>query len=207
MKTRLSLLLAIIVISHAAAGCSTTSPIISEWRNPAYISGSFKRIMVGALGSDTSIRRNFEDEFSLQLRASGIDGMPSYRYVAEDEKIDEAKLKQAAMNAGADALIFARSIQVEQKTQYGPGYLPYTSFGIFGSHVGATWQGLGGTATVYRYNEYMSETTLLDLTKNEVAWTGTIKTAEPDDVRAAIRSYVQAVMKALETQDLVRTRQ
>jgi hypothetical protein len=206
MKTRLSLILAIIVVSFAAAGCSTTSPIISEWRNPAYVSSSLKRIMVGSLGSDTSIRRNFEDEFSLQLRAAGIEGMPSYRYLAEDEKIGETKLKQAAMKAGADALIFARSIHVEQKTRYGPGYLPYTSFGIFGSHVGATWQGLGGAPTVYRYNEYVSETTLLDLAKNQVAWTGTIKTAEPDDARAAIRTYVQAVMKALEAQDLVRPR-
>jgi hypothetical protein len=163
--------------------------------------------MVGALGADTSIRRNFEDEFLIQLRAAGVDALPSYRYVTEDEKIDEAKLKRAAQKAGADALLFARSIQVEQKTQYGPSYYPYTSFGIFGSHVGATWHGLGGAPSVYRYNEYVSEITLLDLEKNAVAWTGTIKTTEPEDVRAAIKSYVDAVMKALDAQNLVRRRQ
>lgn len=184
--------------------CSTTTPIVSEWRNPAYTSGSFRRIMVGALGGDTSVRRNFEDEFVAQLRAAGIDALPSYRFTTESEKIDEASLKQAAQKASADALLFARLIQVKQKSQYGPGYFPYTSFGIFGSNVGATWHGLGGAPTVYRYNEYVSETTLHDLGKNEIVWTGTIKTTEPENVRTAIKSYVEAVMKTLQEKNLIR---
>ena len=184
-------------------GCSATSPIVSEWRNPAYTSGSFKRIMVGSLGGDTSVRRNFEDEFVTQLRAAGIDALPSYRFTAESEKIDDAALKQAAQKARADALLFARLIQVEQKSQYGPSYFPYTSFGIFGSHVGASWHGLGGAPTVYRYNEYVSESTLVDLGKNEIVWTGTIKTTEPENVPTAIRSYVEAVMKTLQEKNLI----
>jgi hypothetical protein len=186
--------------------CSSATPIVSEWRNPAYGSGSFKRILVGGLGGETSVRRNFEDEFLAQFRAAGIDALPSYRYVAEDEKIDETKLKQAAQKAGADAVLFARSIQVEQKTQWAPSYFPYTSFGVFGSHVGASWHGLGGAPGVYRYNEYVSETTLYDVVKNEVVWTGTLKTTEPENVRSAIRSYAEAVIKALAEKDLIRNR-
>ncbi|HMA81016.1 MAG TPA: hypothetical protein VKR81_08995 [Candidatus Binatia bacterium] len=207
MKTSLVGIMGTLIMSLAVGGCATTTPIVSEWRNPAYSSGSFKRIMVGGLGEDTSIRRNFEDEFLIQLRAVGVDALPSYRYLTEDEKIDETKLKQAAQKAGADALIFARSIQVEQKTQYGPSYIPYTSFGLFGPHVGASWYGWGGVPTVYHYNEYISEATLFDIAKNEVVWTGTIKTTEPDDVRAAIKSYVETVMKALDAQNLVRRRE
>jgi len=185
-------------------GCSATTPIVSEWRNLAYASGSFRRIMVGALGGDTSVRRNFEDEFVAQLRAAGIDALPSYRFTVEGDKIDEASLKQAAQKAHADALLFARLIQVEQKSQYGPGYFPYTSFGIFGSNVGASWHGLGGAPSVYRYNEFVSETTLHDLGKNEIVWTGTIKTTEPENVRSAIKSYVEAVMKTLQEKNLIR---
>jgi hypothetical protein len=199
-------LLCIIVVSLALSGCSTATPIVSEWRNPAYASGSFKRIMVGGLGGETSIRRNFEDEFLAQFRAAGIDALPSYRYMAEDENLDETKLKHAAQKAGADAVLFARSVQVEQKTQLGPSYFPYTSFGIFGSHGGASWHGLGGAPSVYRYNEYVSETTLYDVIKNEVVWTGTIKSMEPESVRTAIKSYVEAVMKALDDKNLIRKR-
>ncbi|MGE5216551.1 MAG: hypothetical protein ACM3SP_06040 [Chloroflexota bacterium] len=207
MKASLFALMGAVMMSLGIVGCASTTPIVSEWRNPAYGAGSFKRIMVGALGEDTSIRRNFEDEFVRQLRAAGVDALPSYRNLAEDEKIDEAKLKRTAQKAGADALIFARSIQVEQKSEYGPSYYPYTSFGIFGPHFGASWYGWGGVPSVYYYNEYVSEIALFDLVKNEVVWTGTIKTTEQDDVRAAIRSYVGTVMSALDAQNLVRKRQ
>jgi hypothetical protein len=207
MKNSRITILGLIIAAFALTGCAATTPIVSQWRNPAYGAASFKRLMVGTVGEDTSIRRNFEDEFLSQLRAAGVDALPSYRFLSADQKIDEAELKQAARKAGADGLLFARSIQVEQKSQYGPSYFPYTSFGIFGSHVGASWYGLGGAPSVYRYNEYVSEITLLDLANNEVVWTGTIKTTEPDDMRAATRSYVQAVMKALEKQNLVGIRQ
>jgi len=197
-------ILTMLIVAQVVAACAATTPIVSEWRNPSYSSASFRRMVVGSLGGDTSIRRNFEDEFVAQLRAAGIDALPSYRVIPDDEKIDETKLKQAAQKSGADAALFARLIQVEEKRQYGPSYFPNTSFGIFGSHVGASWYGLGGAPSVYRYNEYVSETTLFDMGKNEVVWTGTIKTTEPENVRTAIKSYVDTVMKTLQEKNLIR---
>lgn len=202
MEMPLWRLVAVTWTALALSACST-SPIVSEWRNPAYSSLSFQRVLIGSLGADTSVRRNLEDEFVAQLRAAGIEALPSYRLIPEGEKLDETRLKQAAEKAAADALLFARLLQVEQKTEYGPTYFPYTSFGIFGSNVGASWHGLGGAARVRRYNEYVSETTLHDIRKNDVVWTGTIKTAEPENVQSAIRSYVQAVIKSLQEKNLL----
>ena len=62
------------------------------------------------------------------------------------------------------------------------------SFGIFGSNVGAAWSGVSGTSGPYRYNEYTSETALYDVAKNELVWTGTVKTKEPNNVQTAIKS-------------------
>ena len=202
MKTSLLGLVGIVSVTLTLSACSTATPIVSEWRNPAYALGPFKRIMVGGLSRETSVRRNFEDVFVIQLRAAGIDALASYRYIPEDEGIDENNLKQAAQKARADALLFARSVKMEQKTNYGPTF-PYLSFGIFGSNVGASWSGLSGAPGAYRYNEYTSETTLYDVAKNEVVWTGTIKTTEPENVQTAIKSYVEAVMKALNAQNLL----
>jgi hypothetical protein len=195
-----------VFVTLTLSGCSTaTPPIVSEWRNPAYVSGPFKRIMVGGPSGDTSVRRNFEDEFVVQLRAAGVDALASYRYIPEDQGIDEDKLKQAAQKARADAVLFPRSVQTEQKTKLGPTF-PF-SFGIFGSNVGASWSGPAGSASVSRYKEYTSETALYDLPKNELVWTGTIKTTEPENVGTAIKSYVEAVMKALDAQNLLPGRQ
>ncbi len=102
-------------------------------------------------------------------------------------------------------MLFPRSVQTEQKTKLGPTF-PF-SFGIFGSNVGASWSGPAGSASVSRYKEYTSETALYDLAKNELVWTGTIKTMEPENISTAIKSYVEAVMKALDAQNLLPGRQ
>jgi hypothetical protein len=201
-------LFGIVFLVCGFAGCSATTPIVSEWRNPGYASApSVKRVMVGGLGGETSVRRNFEDEFVAQLRGAGVDALPSYRYLPEEEKLDESKLKEAAKKAGADAVIFARSVSVEQKTQYSPSYYPSPWFGVYGSHVGATWHGLYGAPSVYRYKEYTSETTLYDIAKNEVVWTATLKTTEPEDVKAAIKTYVETVVQSLREHKLIAARE
>lgn len=184
------------------AGCSTANFIVSEWRNPAYVAPVFKTVMVGGLSEQTSVRRNFEDEFLAQLRAAGIDVLPSYRHLPDDEKIDDAKLKQVARKAGADALIVARPVKVEQKTNYGPSY-PMPSFGVFGSNVGAVWQGPYGSASITRYTEYTSEAILYDLAKDEVVWSATLRTTEPENVNTAVKLYVETVINALKEKNLL----
>jgi hypothetical protein len=182
-------------------GCSTATPIVSEWRNPAHTSGSFQRLMIGGPRGETTLRRNFEDEFVTQLTAAGIDALPSYRYLPENEPIDENNLKQAAQKARADALLLMGTIRVEEKTNY-PMVGPEFSFGIFGSSGGAGWSGFPGASGPYRYNEYTSETALYDLARNDLVWTGTVKTTEPTDVQTAIKFYVQTITKALAAQNL-----
>jgi hypothetical protein len=207
MKTTLSRHWAMaIAIAALVVGCSPSKTVITEWSNPGYSAASFNRIMVGGVDRQTSIRRIFEDEFVAQLRSAGIDALPSYRYIPEDEKIEEAKLKQTAQQAGADAVILARPVSVEPKTDYGPTYYPVPVFGIFGSHGGATWSGPYGGPRIQRYHVYTSETTLYDLTKNELVWTATAKTTQPDSINTATKSYVEAIMKALHEKNLLGTK-
>jgi hypothetical protein len=203
MKQTLPLgIVGILFITLALNGCSTATPIVSEWRNPAQTSGSFQRLMIGGPSGDVSVRRNFEDEFVTQLAAVGVNASPSYRYMPENDETNENNLKQAAQKARADGLLFMRSVKVEEKTNY-PTIGPEISFGIFGSNAGAGWSGIPGSSGPYRYNEYTSETALYDVAKNELVWTGTVKTKEPANVQAAIRSYVQTITKALAAQNLV----
>jgi hypothetical protein len=203
MKQTLLLgVLVFVFMALALNGCSTNAtPIVSEWRNPAQTSGSFQRLMIGGPSGDVSVRRNFEDEFVTQLAAVGVNASPSYRYMPENDETNENNLKQAAQKARADGLLFIRSVKVEEKTNY-PTVGPEISFGIFGSNAGAAWSGIPGTSGPYRYNEYTAETALYDLAKNELVWTGTVKTRDPTNVQAAIKSYVQTITKALAAQNL-----
>ena len=113
MKPWGSRIIAVVLTGWALAACSATNPVINEWRNPAYSSANFKRILVSAPGFATSVRRNLEDEFVTQLRPAGIDALPSYSTLP-DERPDEASIKQVAQKLGADAALVVRPIQVER---------------------------------------------------------------------------------------------
>lgn len=65
------------------------------------------------------------------------------------------------------------------------------------------WYGWYGAPSVYRYNEYISETTLYDVAKSEIVWSGTIRTTDPNDVPTGIKNYVAAVMRDLNEKDLL----
>jgi hypothetical protein len=203
MKQKLLLGLGkIFFIALALSSCSTATPIVSEWRNPAQTSGSFQRLMIAGPSGDVSVRRSFEDEFVAQLAALGVDAVPSYRYVPDSEAITENSLKQAAQQTRADGLLSMRPVKVEEKTNY-PTIGPEISFGIFGSNAGAGWSGIPGGSGPYRYNEYTSEIALYDLARNDLAWTGTVRAKEPSNVQTAIKSYVETVTKALAAQNLI----
>ena len=188
------------------AGCSTSTRLVSEWSNPGYAAPPLRKILVGGNGGgESAVRRNLEDEFVAQLQAAGLEAMPSYRYIPDGQNVTDEALKQAAKQAGADAAIFVRPLGVEPKVEYRPGYYyPYTSLGFFGPHFAGSWYGLYGPS-VYQYNVYSSETTLYDVAKGEVVWTGTVRTYDPDNVSATIKSYVQIVLKALEDKQILRT--
>ena len=189
------------------AGCASAPMLVSQWSNPAYESSFFKKIVVSCFDGHISIRRNCEDEFVAQLRASGVDALPSYRSFSEDAKLDETKLKKMAKEAGADGVLIIRSVSVEEQTEVSPTYFPSPGFGIFGRHVSATWYGWYGAPRVYRYEEYTSEATLSDLIKNQVVWSGTLKTTAPDNVDSAIKTYVGNVVGALKDKNLLGSKQ
>jgi hypothetical protein len=195
--------IAVLLIAQVSAGCSTSNFVVSEWRKPDYVAPEFKSVMVGGLIEQTSVRRNFEDEFQTQFMAAGVNALQSYRYTPADEKIDDPNLRQTARQAGADALLIVHPLRSEQKTEYGPSYYPVPSIGIFGSNVGAVWHGSYGAPGVTRYTEYTSEATLYDLTKDEVVWSGILRTTGREDVHTAVKQYVQAVIHALQQNKLL----
>ena len=195
-------MLGILFLTVTLNGCSTAAPVISEWRNPAPVSGSLQRFLIGGPSGDTSVRRNFEDEFVAQMKAAGVDALASYRYMPENQRITEDDLKQAAQKAGADGLLLMRPVKVEEKVNY-PTVGPELSFGIFGSNAAAGWSGFPGGSGPYRYNEYTAETALYAVGGNELVWTGTIKSTDPPNLQTATKSYVQTVMKALAAQNLL----
>jgi len=189
-----------------ASGCAAKR-IVSQWNNPDYASAPlvFKMIMVVGAIEQEAIRRNFEDRFVAVLRAAGVEALPSYRLVAEPGKDIEGSVKAAVQRAGADGVLVTRLIRVEQRSDVNPGYYqPYFGFGYYNWHHPG-WYG-GGYYTppyYYQYPVYYSETTLYNAAKNEIVWTGTVRTIDPENANEAIEAYVAAIVTALKDNQLL----
>ena len=196
----------LVILLVSASGCATKQ-VISQWSNPAYRSSGFffKRIMVMGATDQTSIRRNFEDELTAALKAAGVEAVQSYSYLPENGRVAERRLKEAVAKANADGVIMTRLLRVEQRTEVSPGtYDPYPVYGLYGWYSSAWYGGFYTPPRVYSYPVYFSETTLYDVEKDEIVWTGTIRTIDPENVDEAIENYVNAVINALKENNLLR---
>jgi hypothetical protein len=195
-RGNLMLKLAALTAAVLLAGCASTE-LVNQWSNPDYRAPSFKRAMIIGVTRQTSIRRTFEDEFVFQLKAAGVDAVPSYRYIEEDGQVDEGRLKQAVTQAGADAAIITRLVKHEQKSEITPGfYQPAPAFGFYGWYSWG-WMGYYEPPRVYQYEVYTSETSVYDMVKNQVIWSGTAQTKSPGDITKEIKSYAEIMIQAL----------
>jgi len=194
-------------LSLAAAlllsGCAATE-IIHQWASPAYTTASFKRIMVIGVSQQSAIRRTFEDDFVTQLKAIGMDAVPSYQYIPEDGQVAESRLNQAVKQAGADAVITTRLVRVDKKVDITPGpYGPYPGFGFYRWYSSA-WVGFYEPPRVNFYDIYISETSLYDVANDRLVWSGIAKTTELGDIGKEIKEYVEIVIEALREKNLVK---
>ena len=184
------------------ASCASTQ-LVNQWSNPAYKASSFKKIMVIGVTKQSAIRRNFEDEFVVQLKAAGVNATPSYLYIPQDGPVGESVLKQALKEAAADAVLITRLVRVQQKTEIAPGYYaPDPGMAIHPLYTTA-WNDYYEPPIVYRSEVYTSETSLYDTVKNQVVWKGTAQTETAGNVSQEIKNYAAVVIGALKEKDLV----
>jgi len=194
----------VLALALGATGCASTH-IVNEWSHPEYVAPRFNRILVIGVSQQASIRRTFEDAFVARLKATGVDAVPSYRYIPEDGPVDEARLQESVKQANADAAIVTRLVRVETKTRVSPGIYqpaPALTFGFYPGYADA-WLGYYEPPTVYQYDVYTSETSLYDMTRNQLVWSGTVETRAPGDINKEISHYVDTVIKALRSRNLL----
>jgi hypothetical protein len=96
--------------------------------------------------------------------------------------------------AGADAAVITRLVRVEKKTEVTPGFYQPGP---------AAWLGYYEPPTLYQRDIYISETSLYDLTKNQLVWSGTVQTVDPSDINKEIKRYVDTVIEPLKSKNLL----
>ena len=167
-----------LAVALGLTACAASTKIVNQWVSPDYTSPRFKRIMVIGVSKQPSIRRTFEDQFVSQLKAAGVDALPSYLYISEDGQVDEGRLQAAIKQANADAVMITRLVRVEKKTEVSPGfYQPVPAWLRLLHGYSAAWVGYYEPPRVYQYDVYVSETNLYDRLRTR--WCGPVRRRPP----------------------------
>lgn len=185
-------------------GCSSTK-LVSQWENPQYVPARLDRILVIGVSRQAGLRRTFEDTFVARLKTAGIDAAPSYRFIAEDGPVHEAQLQEAVRQAGADGVLMTRLVRVERRTEMSPGLYspgPALWYGMYPWY-SAGWLGYYEPPRIYQYDVYISETSLYDVKRSQLVWSGTVQTREPGNLDKEIARYVETVIKALKKEQVL----
>jgi hypothetical protein len=199
------LILRLCLVAAAALGvasCASTQ-LVNQWSNPAYTSPSFKKVVVIGVTKQAAIRRTFEDEFTAQLKAAGVNATPSYLYIPQDGPVGEAVLKQAVKEAAADAVLITRLVRVQQRTEIAPGYYPPDPAMAVHPLYTTAWNDYYEPPIVYRSEVYTCETNLYDTVKNRVVWSGTAQTTSPGNLSREINGYAGVIISALKEARLI----
>jgi hypothetical protein len=196
--------LVVLTLVLALAGCSSTT-LVSQWENPQAVPARFERLLVIGVSQRPGLRRTFEDTFVARLKAEGVDAVPSYFVIPEDGPVPEARLQEAVQRASADGVLITQLVRVERQTEVSPGYYapaPAVGFGFYPWY-SAAWVGYYEPPRVYHYDVYITETSLYDVRRNQLVWSGIVQTRAPRDLDKAIRRYVDTVIKTLRKEQVL----
>jgi hypothetical protein len=176
------------------ASCAT-SQLVAQQTNPDYVGKSFKSVMVVAVTADDLLRRTYEDRMVALLGKRGAKGIPSYAAVGSRGQVEEADLRQAIAQSGAEGVLLTRVTRIDRSSGTVPGAT--VAVGLYGYYSGV-WQ------TVYVAPQKItgpswtfSETRLFDAKTGALAWTGTVETRENDDLGAALTQYLDLIFDTM----------
>jgi hypothetical protein len=117
LRTALSLAAALLIMGCAAA----PSPVLTTtWRDPDYSGPPFRKIFVVGLSAQSlKDQRGFENLMVSTLQGAGVEAVPGWQYVPTDRTPDQATIRAAVAQSGADATLLVRLSGFTTETQVG----------------------------------------------------------------------------------------
>ena len=195
----------ILAVLVFVAGCASTT-LQSEWRDPAYTAGPFKKIFViGLSARDVTARRVFEDVMVSKLTATGVQAIPEWQYIKAEGPAPEGAMSATVDSTGADAVLMARLVAIDKQIDVSPVVVPGPAsggYGWYGPYAG-WYSGWYALPQVRQYDVVYVETTLFDTRTKRLVWSATSKTVDPASIQQEAPGFADTIIAAMQKAGLV----
>ena len=196
LRTALSLILLSLIVACATA----PSPLVTTtWRDPNYNGPPFKKIFVVGLSAQSlKDQRGFENLMVYALQGTGVAAVPGWQYVATDHPPDQATIRAAIVQSGADAALLVRLSGFTTETTVG------VSSGVVvpdGPNMYVGWYEPGIVTDSYQAATIY--TTLFDVKTARAVWTFNPATYNPATLQQDAPRYANDVAGLLRSSGLL----
>jgi hypothetical protein len=169
----------------AAAGC-TSATIESSWRSPS--APTLINVVTLSPAPDVTLRHSAEDKLAQQLRQHGVQAIPAYQVLNDQDLGDRTRVVQALTTHGFDGIVSMRFVEANQKLQYYPGFDDYW---------GDTW-GQVVPETVVRI-----QVSAYSLPNKQLVWSAMSKSVDPSGAQQVIGDVSKVATDRLASQHII----
>ena len=183
------------------AGCTAVpSPQnVTTWRDPDFKGQPFRKIFVVGLSSQSlTDQRGFEDLMVATLQRAGVAAVPGWQFVPTDRTPDQATMRAAVAQSGADAALLVRLSGFTSQTEVG------LASGVVvpaGPDMYAGWYEPGLVTSSYQAATIY--TTLFDVKTARPVWTFNPPTYNPATLQQDAPRYANEVAALLRSNGFI----
>jgi hypothetical protein len=186
------------------AGCETTSTT-AVWKDPGYVSPSMKSVFVIGVSENRANRRLFEDTMVKALVAKGVAAQSSYRQIPDAKDIGKESVEAAIAGKAVDGVLVTRLLGVDKESVYVPP--PQRSslnhYSHYYHYYAWSYDAVSTPGYYHTYKTARVETNVYAVKSGELAWSMQSSTLDPDRVKEAIDSVVNAVTGQMRSDGLI----
>jgi hypothetical protein len=187
--------IAAVVCATVLSSCATTV-MTGSWVDPTYTSGPFKKVMIVGVAKREAVRLMFEDAFAAQLRAHGVEAIPSGTVLPGTQQLDDKAMASKLAELGCDGVIVTRLLDKRTRTTVYPptGYVvPVGYYGGYYSYYRGAYAMMYSPGYVEQTTIASLETNLYDARTGRLVWSGMTDTDVIGDPTAQINEFVKVL--------------
>lgn len=195
MKGRKVLCTIILVLSVTFINACATTALTSVWKNETYQGGPLRKILIIGVDRNQEMKRLLENEFVLQLKAKGVDAVPSHTVLPEDTILEKEIINTKISELRIDSVLIATLVDVKEAEAYeSPTFFAPTGF--YGYYMECCYSVMSG------YNVEI-ETRIFDAHYDTLIWSALSATVLDSAPGKTIQSYIAAIVSELQNQKLL----
>ena len=200
---------AVIFSIFLATSCANTK-ITSVWMDQSKAGTSYNDILVIGIAEEQHNRRLFEEEFTAQLVAAGIESEVSYKILPEGTVINRDTVAEAIKGKEIDAVVVTHLVAVDEETvyrqpttTYRPTYGYYNGLYSYYPHV----HGYVHEPGYYTTHEVVKlETNLYEVESESLVWSAQSRSFAPESAKEVIDDLIKLVIKDLKEKELIKSK-